>query len=128
MEKNLKRLRKKKTVLGSNNVENKSQKFKLPEEISTNLQTIIVTVNKKRWKLVDNFKNSSQNDNHYVIQRDENGMTFIQFGDGINGARLPQGKDNVIATYKVGAGKGGNLKNRFVKKKYSISKAKLKKE
>ena len=55
-------------------------------------------------------------------------MTFIKFGDGINGARLPQGKDNVIATYKVGTGKDGNIKNRLAKKKYSISKTKLQKE
>ena len=128
MEKNLKRTRKKKTVLGSSNVEDKSQKFILQKEISTNLQSVIITVNKKRWKLVDSFQSSSQNDHHYVIQRDDNGMTFIQFGDGINGARLPQGKDNVIATYKVGTGKGGNIKNRLVKNKYSISKAKLQKE
>ena len=117
----------KRVILGSSNLESKSQKFKLPEEISaSNLQGVVITVNKKRWRLVDTLKNSTQRDRHYIVQRDENSMVYIQFGDGINGARLPSGKDNVTATYRAGAGNDGNIKKRATKRKYIVKKARIK--
>ena len=30
--------------------------------------------------------------------------TYVDFGDGINGARLPTGNNNVVATYRIEAG------------------------
>jgi predicted phage baseplate assembly protein len=35
--------------------------------------------------------------------------TAVQFGDGVNGARLPTGQLNVRATYRTGTGTAGNL-------------------
>ncbi|MFF1909554.1 putative baseplate assembly protein [Kitasatospora sp. NPDC058218] len=33
----------------------------------------------------------------------------VAFGDGVHGARLPSGSQNVTATYRTGAGAGGNV-------------------
>jgi predicted phage baseplate assembly protein len=40
----------------------------------------------------------------FVTREDENGKTHVMFGDGVSGARLPTGVNNVVATYRVGAG------------------------
>ena len=40
----------------------------------------------------------------FVTREDNNGKTHVMFGDGVNGARLPTGVNNVVATYRVGAG------------------------
>jgi len=31
------------------------------------------------------------------------------FGDGVDGARLPSGRENIVASYRSGIGTGGNL-------------------
>ncbi|HET7882638.1 MAG TPA: hypothetical protein VFL55_17270, partial [Acetobacteraceae bacterium] len=40
----------------------------------------------------------------FVSYEDDDGYTHVQFGDGVNGARLPTGRNNIVATYRVGAG------------------------
>ncbi|GAG72910.1 unnamed protein product, partial [marine sediment metagenome] len=97
MRKNLRRFRKNQVVLGTGDVNNRSQQFKLPEEIFS-LNKISVYVNNKRWKRVDTLGDSSPSDRHYMVQREEGGELLIQFGDGANGSRLPSGKGNVTAT------------------------------
>ena len=46
----------------------------------------------------------------YITRSDEDGNTVLQFGDGVHGARLPTGQENVRATYRKGVGTGGNVK------------------
>ena len=129
MKKILNRSRKKRIVLGSGDVNNKSQQFKLPKEISTssNLQDIIISVSKNRWMRVDTLEKSSPSDRHYIVRKEENGDLTIQFGDGVNGARLPSGKNNVKTTYRIGAGADGNIRNTQTKRKKPVKKAKIKK-
>jgi predicted phage baseplate assembly protein len=43
----------------------------------------------------------------YVTRTHETGQTTIQFGDGVLGARLPTGQDNIRATYRKGLGLAG---------------------
>jgi len=120
--------RKNHVVLGTGNVNDKSQQFKLPEEIllSSNLNNISISVKNKQWKRVDTLGNSSPSDRHYVLRREEEGEVSIQFGDGVNGSRLPSGKDNVKATYRTGAGAGGNVEERPTKRKKRVKKVKIK--
>ena len=40
---------------------------------------------------------------------DEQGRDFVVFGDGVRGARLPSGVNNVRATYRKGLGRDGNV-------------------
>ncbi len=43
----------------------------------------------------------------YVVRRQEDGRTRVQFGDGEMGARLPMGTENVTAVYRSGIGQAG---------------------
>ncbi|MEM6457083.1 MAG: putative baseplate assembly protein, partial [Acidobacteriota bacterium] len=43
----------------------------------------------------------------YTVRRDDRDRTTVQFGDGVNGARLPTGADNVVAALRVGIGRAG---------------------
>src|SRR5262249_34972515 len=45
----------------------------------------------------------------YTLSTDEQDKTFVVFGDGVRGARLPSGVNNVRACYGNGVGRGGNV-------------------
>lgn len=45
----------------------------------------------------------------YATSRDDAEATSLRFGDGIHGARLPTGPDNVAAVYRSGIGSAGNV-------------------
>lgn len=68
-----------------------------------------VRVNDLLWKSVPALYGLQPTDQVYLVQTDNEGNTRITFGDGINGARLPSGVDNVVATYRSGIGVAGNL-------------------
>ncbi|MEQ9399425.1 MAG: hypothetical protein RJQ04_09645, partial [Longimicrobiales bacterium] len=40
----------------------------------------------------------------YTVRHDAEGAATVHFGDGVEGARLPTGADNVVALYRSGAG------------------------
>jgi predicted phage baseplate assembly protein len=44
-----------------------------------------------------------------VTSEDDEGRTLVRFGDGVSGARVPSGRDNVRARYRWGQGAAGNL-------------------
>lgn len=66
--------------------------------------TLKIMVNNIVWQEVPSFYNQPYNAQVFVTGEDENNMTHVQFGDGINGARLPSGVNNVVATYRYGSG------------------------
>jgi predicted phage baseplate assembly protein len=45
----------------------------------------------------------------FTLSTDEQGRDFVVFGDGVRGARLPSGGNNVLAAYRKGLGVGGNV-------------------
>jgi predicted phage baseplate assembly protein len=47
--------------------------------------------------------------NGYTTTQNDDAITTVQFGDGIEAARLPSGESNVRAKYRKGLGVGGNL-------------------
>jgi predicted phage baseplate assembly protein len=61
-------------------------------------------VNNLPWTEVASFYGQAANATVFVTREDNNGNTHVMFGDGVNGARLPSGANNVVATYRVGAG------------------------
>jgi len=98
-------------VLGSGDATNPAQSFKLSQSPVTYLQTgatwtstISLTVNGQPWTEVASFYGQPANATVFVTYEDDGGSTHVQFGDGVNGARLPTGVNNVVATYRVGAG------------------------
>ncbi|WP_299425407.1 baseplate J/gp47 family protein [Sphingomonas bacterium] len=61
------------------------------------------------WSRTTGLPRHDANDRVYELMTDANGSTFIRFGDGHHGARLPSGENNIVATYRVGAGRTGNV-------------------
>jgi hypothetical protein len=100
-----------KEVLGSGDATNPAQSFKLQQSPVTYLQqgatyasTINLTVGGQPWKEVASFYGQPADATVFVTSEDDAGFTHVTFGDGVNGARLPTGVNNVVATYRIGAG------------------------
>jgi hypothetical protein len=69
--------------------------------------TLEVRVQGVLWHQVSSLHDHGPNSRVYLVQRDEQGHTTVVFGDGIHGARLPTGQENVVATYRIGTGLEG---------------------
>ncbi len=98
-------------ILGSGDATNPAQSFKLRQSPVTYLQssatwasTISLTVNGQKWTEVASFYGQPADATVFVTHEDDSGHTHVTFGDGVNGARLPTGVNNVVATYRIGAG------------------------
>ena len=101
-------------VLGSGDPRQANQQFKLRKKPLTYLSdpsdrclrknTLEVRVDNVLWEQVDNFFGFGPDAEVYIVRHDEAEDTFVTFGDGVSGERLPSGVDNVIATYRFGAG------------------------
>jgi len=98
-------------VLGSGDATNPAQDFQLSQAPVTYLSqgasyasTIVLTVNNLPWTEVAFFYGQAPDATVFVTREDNQGNTHVMFGDGVNGARLPTGVNNVVATYRVGAG------------------------
>lgn len=68
-----------------------------------------VRVDGVRWTRVVDFGASGPDDRHYRIERDQDQITTVLFGDGVNGAVPPAGKKHIHALYRVGLGRDGNV-------------------
>lgn len=71
--------------------------------------TLVVSVNDVTWKGVDYLYGQSPSSRVYVTEIADDATTTVEFGDGNEGARLPTGAQNALATYRVGLGVAGNL-------------------
>jgi len=103
-------------VLGSGNAAVAGQDFTLSQSPVTYQQdpvsksgdkissTVRVWVNHVEWREVRSFYDQKSTAQIFVLREDEAGKTHVQFGDGVNGARLPTGVNNVVATYRIQAG------------------------
>lgn len=106
-----------KEVLGSGDASMAGQSFMLKKSPLTftssptagNEQGVISTlelyVNDILWKEVPSFFAAGPEDQVFIVRQNDEGKSTVIFGDGQHGARLPTGADNVIATYRYGAGK-----------------------
>jgi hypothetical protein len=98
-------------ILGSGDPTNAAQDFQLSQAPVTYLSrgasyasTVNITVNNLPWTEVASFYGQPADAKVYVTREDNNGNTHVMFGDGVNGARLPAGRNNVVASYRIGAG------------------------
>ncbi len=103
-------------ILGSGDATAAGQEFVLKKSPLTYLQstdstsgdnyksTLKVWVDGVEWKEVPSFYGQARDAKIFVTREDENNQTHVQFGDGINGARLSSGLNNVVATYRYGSG------------------------
>jgi predicted phage baseplate assembly protein len=54
------------------------------------------------WSRVEELYEAGPNSRVYMLSHADDGHAVITFGDGIHGARVPSGTDNVAATYRSG--------------------------
>ena len=69
--------------------------------------TLKVTVDDVAWKEVPTLYGVGPYDQAYIVRIGADGTVTVEFGDGITGARLPTGIENVKASYRVGIGRAG---------------------
>lgn len=72
--------------------------------------TLEIRVDGIRWKEVPSLYGQPPRARVFTTRRADDGTTTVHFGDGVNGARLPTGQDNMVATYRHGLGTGGLVK------------------
>jgi hypothetical protein len=105
-------------VLGSGDGSKSFQKFQLKQNPLTFISaptpsggetTLEVRVNDVLWHEVANFYELPTNERAFVTRIADDGKVTVQFGDGVTGARVPTGVENVTAKYRVGIGSSGML-------------------
>lgn len=72
--------------------------------------TLEIRVNDQLWEEVTTLYDHGPTEHIYTTRKDDDGKTIIQFGDGVTGARLPTGRQNVRAAYRQGVGAAGLVK------------------
>jgi hypothetical protein len=109
----------KREVLGSGQAGQPFQRFVLKQKPLTYISaptpsgresTLEVRVNDLRWEEVPSLHGRGPRDPVYTVRLADDGTVSVQFGDGVMGARLPTGMENVVATYRVGTGLAGLVK------------------
>lgn len=106
-------------VLGSGDAAQAFQKFLLKQAPLTYVpaptpagvaSTLQLRVNDVLWDEAPALYRRPPAERIYVTRRSDEGKTTAQLGDGVTGARLPSGVENVTATYRVGLGLSGLVK------------------
>jgi hypothetical protein len=71
--------------------------------------TLSLRANDLLWEEVPSLYARGPTDRVYEIAIDDEAHASVQFGDGIEGARLPSGNHNIRAKYRKGLGFDGNV-------------------
>lgn len=105
-------------VLGNGDARQINQTFQIPKGPLTWLTDETLTpprapqiqllVNNIEWNPVDTLFTAEPTDTSYIIRLDSSNNSWVQTGDGINGARLPSGVGNVVVTNRTGVGANGS--------------------
>jgi photosystem II stability/assembly factor-like uncharacterized protein len=105
-------------VLGSGDGNTTNQQFTIkkppltyvPAPIASGAaSTLELRVNDVLWQEKASLYPLTPQDQSYIIRIEDDGTTIVTFGDGIKGARLPTGQENITATYRSGIGLDGNI-------------------
>jgi predicted phage baseplate assembly protein len=105
-------------VLGSGDGSKSTQQFALSQSPLTYLSaptpagaesTLQVRVNDILWHETNSLEALGSTDRGYITTADDQDKARVTFGNGVHGARLPSGVENVKAVYRTGIGKPGNV-------------------
>ena len=108
-------------VLGSGDATRPHQRFTLAHSPLTHLASVAdaavlpaldVQVDGVRWALANTLVDQPGTARRWQLDDDGGGTAALLFGDGVEGARLPTGRENVVAFYRFGLGAAGNLEAR----------------
>jgi predicted phage baseplate assembly protein len=105
-------------AIGSGDGSTAFQRFRLSQRPLTWLSAavpggidaaLVVRVDGVAWTRVDRFYGHGPSERIYLVDYDSDGYAWVCTGDGITGARVPSGTENVVATYRQGLGAAGLL-------------------
>jgi hypothetical protein len=106
-------------VLGNGDNRQMWQTFPLPKSpltyflsangIPPQTPELEIWVNDRLWTRVDALYGHGPTEQIYIVREDAAGRSFVQFGDGETGSRLPSGLKNVVAIYRTGVGAHGPI-------------------
>ena len=111
-------------VLGSGDGAASNQRFSLRKKPLTYVSaptasggesTLDVYVNDVLWNEVPSLHDLDSRSQSYLLRRDNEQNTSVVFGDGVHGARLPTGQENIVAGYRTGLGPEGEVAAETVK-------------
>jgi hypothetical protein len=105
------------TPIGDGDARESFQTFALPKAPLTylldtastppQLPELEIRVGGKRWQRVPSLFGRGAKEPIYIVREDDDGKSYVQFGDGRSGARLPSGRGNVVAHWRTGTGGHG---------------------
>jgi hypothetical protein len=105
-------------ILGSGDGAQANQQFVLKKPpltlISASIasgteSTLAVRVNDVLWQEEPSLYGLDHDSTGYILRTETSGRTTVIFGDGVKGARLPTGVENIAATYRSGIGLDGEV-------------------
>lgn len=106
-------------IAGSGDASAASQRFLLKQAPLTFVSaatpsgraaTLDVRVDGQRWTEVPSLFGRAPGEHVFALRQDDEQRTIVQFGDGIEGARLPTGRDNLRFGYRKFLGLAGNVR------------------
>jgi predicted phage baseplate assembly protein len=105
-------------LLGSGDAAARNQSFLLKQSPMTwtiastpagRLSTLQIQAADTLWREVPTLYGAGARDRVFTTQTQDDGTTLVRFGDGVEGARLPTGQQNLRARYRKGIGVAGNV-------------------
>lgn len=111
----------KEAVLGNGDGRQVFQTFKVPKapltyhnsvgEAPPEVPELRIYVDDRLWTRVPSLFGREPGEEVYVVREDAGDESWVQFGDGKTGKRLPSGLGNVVARYRTGVGAHGGIKS-----------------
>lgn len=105
-------------VLGSGSAPTPNQSFTLRQAPLTFVQaptssgrksTLQLRVNSAAWAEVPTLYQQGPSAQVFATLNQSDGTADVLFGDGVEGATLPTGQNNIQANYRIGSGASGNV-------------------
>ncbi len=105
-------------VMGSGDASLSNQRFKLRKPPLTFVSaatasgassTLAVRVEGVLWEEAASLYGQDPHRASYMVRLDNEANAWVVFGDGVSGARLPSGPENVRARYRTGIGVSGQV-------------------
>jgi len=105
-------------IMGSGNASTPNQSFTLKQSPLTFVQaptqtgrqsTLEVKANGMTWTEEPSLYEQGPSQQVYATLNQSDGTAEVLFGDGVEGATLPTGQNNIQANYRIGSGASGNV-------------------
>jgi hypothetical protein len=105
-------------IMGSGSAATPNQDFTLKQSPLTFIQastptgrqsTLEVQANAVEWTEAPSLYGQGPSQQVYATLNQSDGTTDVLFGDGVEGATLPTGTNNIQANYRIGSGSAGNV-------------------